>query len=377
MKKLKTGQLILSFRSGWLALCMLLLPYQALFAGNEQRAGSSGAAELLVNPWARSSGWGDANMSTVRGLEAVYSNVAGIAFTPKTELIFARSSWMSGSGLNLNAFGVAQKVGESGVLALSGMTVSAGEIEIRTVESPEGGIGTFSPSFTNIGLAYSKEFSNSIYGGMMVKIINGGISDLNTSSVAVDAGIQYVTGIGKDKAGNRRLDNLRFGISMKNVGPTMKYTGDGLSFRGTVPSGVSMTLEQRSAEFELPSLIKIGFSLHFNLTPKVDTIAKKVKSDNKLIVAGTFTSNSFTRDQYHFGFEYNWREIVFARCGYVYEKDIFSSVDRATVFTGPTAGISVQLPMSKEKGSTFSIDYSYRDTNPFAGVHSIGVKVTL
>ncbi len=370
MKKLRT-------RIQVFAICMIFLVPSTTFAGNEQRAGSSGASELLINPWARSTGWGDANMSTVRGLEAIYSNVAGIAFTQKTELIFARSSWLSGSGVNLNSFGVSQKVGESGVLALSGMTLGAGDIDIRTVESPEGGIGKFSPSFSNITLAYAKEFSNSIYGGMAVKILNGGISDLNSSSVAIDAGIQYVTGIGKDKAGNRRLDNLRFGISMKNVGPTMMFKGDGLSFRGTVPSGVSMTLEQRSAEFELPSLIKIGFSLHFNLTPKVDTIAKKVKSDNKLVVAATFTSNSFTRDQYQAGLEYNWKEIVFVRCGYVYEKDIFSSVNRATALTGPSAGFSVQLPLNKEKGSTFSIDYSYRDTNPFAGIHSIGVRVSL
>ena len=31
------------------------------FAGNEQRAGQAGASELLINPWARSSGWGNAN----------------------------------------------------------------------------------------------------------------------------------------------------------------------------------------------------------------------------------------------------------------------------------------------------------------------------
>lgn len=357
-------------------LAVFMIPV-ASFAGNEQRAGSAGASELLVNPWARSSGFADANMSTVRGLEAIYSNIAGIAFTKKTELIFARTSWLSGSGLNLNSFGLTQKVGESGVIALAGMTLDAGEIDIRTVESPEGGIGKFNPKFTNITLAYSKEFSNSIYGGLAVKIISGGISDVSMSSVALDAGIQYVTGVGKDKAGNRRSDNLRFGISMKNVGPTMKYTGDGLSFRGTVPSGVNMTLEQRSADFELPSLIKIGFSLHFNLMPKVDTIAKKVITDHKLIFAGTFTSNSFTRDQYHAGCEYNWREIVFVRAGYVYEKDVFKSAERATAFSGPTAGISVQMPLNKEKGSTFSVDYSYRDTNPFAGVHSIGVKVTL
>ena len=46
------------------------------FAGNEQRAGQAGASELLINPWARSSGWAGANVAGVRGLEGIYSNVA-------------------------------------------------------------------------------------------------------------------------------------------------------------------------------------------------------------------------------------------------------------------------------------------------------------
>jgi len=39
-----------------------------LKAGNKDRTGQAGATELLINPWARSSGWGSANMSRVRGL---------------------------------------------------------------------------------------------------------------------------------------------------------------------------------------------------------------------------------------------------------------------------------------------------------------------
>ena len=64
------------------------------FAGNEQRAGQAGASELLINPWARSSGWAGANVAGVRGLEGIYSNVAGLAFVEKTELIFSQTSWL-------------------------------------------------------------------------------------------------------------------------------------------------------------------------------------------------------------------------------------------------------------------------------------------
>ena len=46
---------------------------------------------LLINPWARSSGWAGANVAGVRGLEGIYSNVAGLAFVEKTELIFSQT----------------------------------------------------------------------------------------------------------------------------------------------------------------------------------------------------------------------------------------------------------------------------------------------
>ena len=57
----------------------VLLAIPQAKAGNEDRAGSAGATELLINPWARSSGWGSAGVSSVKGLEATFLNVAGLA----------------------------------------------------------------------------------------------------------------------------------------------------------------------------------------------------------------------------------------------------------------------------------------------------------
>jgi hypothetical protein len=362
-----------------LTAAAVMLISTAVFAGNEQRAGSNGASELQINPWARSSGWGDANVACVVGLEGMYQNIAGMAMTRKTELAFTNTQWLVGSGVVINSGGFATKVGETGVLGVSVMNMNWGEIDITTDALPEGGIGTFTPTFTTIGIGYAREFSNSIYGGMSVKLINESIFNLNASGFALDAGIQYVTGLGKDKAGNRNRDNLKFGITMKNVGSTMKYTGDGMSFMGFSPNGTSMTVEQRSQVFELPSLIKIGFSYNIRLAPKVDEVNETVSSDHNLILAANFTANSFTKDQYHFGLEYGFKEYLFLRGGYIYEDGITDENPdlRTTAFTGPTAGMTLQVPVNKENKSVFAIDYSYRLTNPFGGVHTFGARVTL
>ncbi|MBN2680991.1 MAG: PorV/PorQ family protein [Bacteroidales bacterium] len=338
-------------------LAILLVAPMSMFAGNKQRAGSAGATQLLINPWARSSGFGNANAASIRGLESQYLNVAGTAFVTGTELIFVHTNWLAGADIGINAFGFSQKVSETGVLSLSVMSIDLGKIPITTVALPEGGIGTFHPVFTNIGLSYAKAFSNSIFGGMTLRIVNEGITDVKASGVAIDAGIHYVTG---------KNQQIKFGIALKNVGPTMKYSGDGLTVRADLPSELNMTVEQRSAEFELPSLMNISVSYDFIFN-----------ENNILQMAGTFTSNSFTKDQICLGSEYNFRNLILARVGYVYEEGVFDYETRETAFTGPTCGLSVQIPMNKEKGSVFAVEYSYRDTNPFNGVHSIQARVTL
>ena len=345
-------------------LVVVLCFYSATtFAGNEQRAGQAGASELLINPWARSSGWGGSNIAGVRGLEGMYSNVAGLAFTKKTELIFTQTSWLqygskmfdaNSSVSNISTFGFSQKMGESGVLGFAVMNMNFGDIEITTVDLPDGGIGTFSPKYMNIALSYAKIFSNSIYGGMTVKMISEQISNVGANGIALDAGIQYVTGA---------KDNLKFGISLKNVGPRMSFAGDGISFRNYLNPDYEMTVEQRSSEFELPALLNIGLSYDFNIDV------------HRLTGAGAFTSNSFQKDQYRLGAEYSYKEYFMVRAGYTYEDGINDDETRTTALRGPSAGFTVELPMGN--GSTFGLDYSYRHTDPFQGSHAIGARINL
>lgn len=364
--KLTDMKQINNIRKVIIVFCFLLLAISYGYAGNPQRAGQAGASELLINPWARTSGWGGANVAGVRGLEGIYSNVAGLAFTEKTELIFSQTSWLQyGNKMfstdhavsNISSFGISQRVGESGALGFAVMSMDFGNIEITTVDLPDGGIGTYSPRFMNLALSYAKIFSNSIYGGVTMKVISEQISNVGASGVALDAGIQYVTG---------SKDNLKFGISLKNVGPRMSFSGDGLSFRGFVgdEDDYKMTVEQRSSELELPALLNIGMSYDINI------------NRHRITGAGTFTSNSFQKDQYRLGGEYSYRDMLMLRLGYTYEEGIRTPNTRTTALRGPSGGFTIELPMG-ENGSTFGLDYSYRHTDPFQGSHTIGARINL
>ncbi len=329
-------------------------------AGNEDRIGSAGASEMLVNPWARSTAFGTAGVASTNGLEAQFTNIAGLAFTEKTQIKFNYTNWLGDADISLNSAGIAQRVGDQTVIALSLQAFGYGDIDITTVDLPEGGIGEFSPRKNIINIGFAREFSNSIYAGLNVKVMNENISNLKATGVAFDAGIRYVTG---------EQDQMKFGITLKNVGTPMTFEGDGTSqeilYQGT---GGNATLVQRSATFEMPSLLAMGFSYDFIFD-----------ESKKLIVAAAFHANSFTNDQFNIGLDYGmaFKKAAFnVRAGFVGEKAIFDREESTTSLTGLTAGVSIDALLG-DKAIPFGFEYAIRTSNPFGVINTFGVTLSL
>ncbi len=343
-------------------LGIFVLPSQESFAGNKDRSGEAGGPHLLINPWAQSSGWGNVNTGGVRGVDATFGNIAGTAFTQGTEVNFTNTDWLKGTGTNIMAFGLTQRVGDGGALGITFMNMSFGDIDRTRFDQPdpEDNIGTFSPNFMYIGVSYSKEFSNSIYGGIQVKIVNEGIDNVSSTGVAIDAGIQYVSG---------ENDEIKFGITLRNWGPTMSAKGSGMAVR-VQPDGQDdkFTFETRTVDYELPSQLNIGASYDL------------LFGENRLTFAGQFAANSFTNDMMTLGAEFSLKEYLQLRAGYTYENgrfdpDVENNLSGMNAYDGPSAGMSINIPMSKENGSKFSVDYSFRKTKAFDNTHSIGVRI--
>lgn len=340
-------------------LTIVSLVSGSLFAGNPQRVGSAGASELLNNSWARNSGWGNVNTAGVRGVESVFLNIAGIANVENLELAFSNTQWLSGSDITINSIGLVKTVGGSGALAISLSNFSYGDLIVRTEAQPDGGISTISPYAAIITGGYAQKFTESIFGGVNLKFYNQGLPNLSVSALLVDAGVQYHTG--KD-------NRLKFGITLRNIGPSAAFGGDGLSIQATVPGGgYSQTFSSRSAKFEFPSNLVIGGSYDFYLG-----------SDQMLTAAINFQSNSLQKDEYGLGLEYSFRQTFMARVGYT----IFDNrIDRqqTNVHTGLAAGVSFMLPMSKDAGgNNLAFDYSFRATRtPFLGTHTLGIRLSL
>jgi hypothetical protein len=339
------------------------------FAGNKDRSGQAGAGELLMNPWGRSTGMFGLNGAQVSGIEAMKVNVAGLSKTPKTEIGLAHTRYLSGTGTSISNLGIAHNLGEIGVLGVNIMTLGFGDIPITTENSPEGGLGTYKPSFMNISIGLGHTFSKNMSAGLNMTYVNEAISNIRASAVGFDAGIQYTNG--KD-------DNLHLGITLRNVGTNLRFNGDGFSFNGTSPDfGKQITVQSRTDKFQLPSQLNIAaaYDLYLDKPKSADENAAEVfVPKHRLTPMLSFISNSFSNDWLGLGAEYAFKETFMARLAYRYEANIFSATETTTFYSGVSAGVTVQTNVGSNK---LAFDYSFRPTRIASGVHVIGLRFAL
>jgi hypothetical protein len=352
-----------------LPIAVALISSAQLFAGNPERQGQAGAVQLTINGYARSSGFGWAYAGGVKGVEASFMNPAGMDRNrQKTELVFSRSQWLVGTGIGINTFGFTQKLGEdgeSGTLGISVMQFGVKAIDITNEQNPDGGIGTYRVNMTNIGIGYSKSFSRSISAGAMVRAVSEGIPDAKALGVSLDAGVQYATTM-KPTASGIKKDDLKFGISVKNIGPDMRFRGDGVNYK-VVIGDITKTVEFKTQAVKLPALLNIGASYDIRLD-KGDEVY-----NNRLTLGLAFTNHSFYANQTSFAMEYGYKDYFNIRGGFAYSEGIFDYETRTSAYTGPMAGLSYDW--HAKDGNTISLDYSYRASNPFGGTHSFGLRI--
>jgi hypothetical protein len=328
-------------------------------AGNKDRSGQAGAPELLINPWAGSAGWGGVNTANIRGVESMFANIAGLAFVNKLELGFTQTSWLKGTDIGISNFGLGVRAGETGVIGLSVFSMQFGELDVTTTDQPDGTGATFKPSLLNFALSYAKTFSNSIYAGLTVRIISESIPDASAQGICLDAGVMYVAGA---------RDQAKFGIALRNLGPQMKFTGDGFSIKAFFQGNENaISVYQRSESFELPTQLRIGASYDF-----------LIGEMHRLTAAANFTSNSFSKDQFGLGLEYSLKEILILHAAYTYENGITSDVespDRTNAYKGLSLGGSIEVPLSKKNNLILGVDYAYQSTDNFSGTQSFGLRL--
>jgi len=341
---------------------VLALASITAFAGNPDRQGEAGAYELLLNPFARSAGLASMTTSNVAGAEAMRINVAGIGRVNGLEVTVSNMQYLVGTDINMNAIGIAAPMKNGAAFGMTIAALSFGDIPLTTTNSPEGNGSSFAPTFFHIGLGYSKVFDDKISVGVGLRFISQQIFNASATGFAVDAGVQYVSG---------EEDEFKLGISLRNVGLGMRFSGDGISeqFAETAAGDYQLTAKNNVADFELPFQLNIGASYDVNIDP-----------NNKVILIGNFTSNAFSRDNIGGGIEYAFRDIFMVRGGYNAEVGVEAGSFQAPLTRGLAAGASAAVPLGgidTGRRRYLFIDYAYRPTRLYDGNHNIALRLNL
>ena len=342
------------------------------YAANKDRTGQGSASELLLNPWARSGGLFGLNCANVSGPEAMKLNIAGLSKTKGTEVALAHTRYLAGTGMSISNIALGQDLGEIGVLGVNIMSFSFGEIPITTTSSPTGGIGNYKPSFLNLSLGLGHTFSKTMSAGFNATFVNEAIDNIKANAIGFDAGVQYVNG---------KRDNLHLGISLRNVGTNLRFSGDGFDFNGTSPDlSTEITVKQRSEKFALPSQLSIGVAYDFYLDEN-KTVAgegEEAKKDampkHRLSPTFSFISNAFINDWVGIGAEYAYKEKFMLRAAYRYENSITNKDETTTFYTGFSAGAGFQTQIAER---SVALEYGFKMTNISSGVHTLGLRAML
>ena len=341
-------------------------------AGSKKRRGTAGAQELLIPTGSRGTAMAGAYVSGISGLEAVEWNMAGLAgMTKSGQALSSYSSWIADIGVTSAA--IAYKFGGNNVFGVSLKSLDFGDIPVTTALLPDGTGELYSPSYLTFGFLYSRKMTDRIFFGTTMKLISESIMRESARGFALDAGVQY-----KSETG------FSLGASMRNLGLNMLFDGPDLEeFHTPEDTEPGTNTEPRRIhlqEFELPTTLELGVSYNVTLGPASG------------VVAASFLNNNFSFDEYRFGAEFLFAEMLSLRGGLSMgydpepygmdgientaddadDADGFESGSEEFIW-GPTFGVGLDL--SKLTGLGVTVDYAYRTAKFFDGVSWLTLTV--
>ncbi|OGR85321.1 MAG: hypothetical protein A2901_04575 [Elusimicrobia bacterium RIFCSPLOWO2_01_FULL_54_10] len=193
------------------AAFLLSFSSAAQAAFRDKDTGTRGGQFLKLPVGAKAIGMGEAATAIADDANAIYYNVAGLAFLDKKSGEYMFSKYVEETSYHWVGFGmpISETVGSFGI---GFQYFSAGDIDETNISAAK--VGTFKPTDLAVNLAYARHLfgaENSV--GVNMKIINSKIKE-SATAVAFDLGVQtrmFMDG------------KLLLGGAVQNLGGTLKY----------------------------------------------------------------------------------------------------------------------------------------------------------
>ena len=309
------------------------------------KRGTSGAQFLKIGVGARAQGMGGAFTAIANDASSLYWNPAGIAHIPNNEVIFAYSDWFS--DINHSFVGVVYKSETLGSFGISLTALTMGEMEVTTVDEPQGTGNYFNASDFAFGITFAKNMTDRFSFGIKVKMIRETIWDMNASGFAIDLGTIYNIG----------FSGLTLAMNMANFGPEMNFSGSGLlSQYNANPDGGNVgpvDVNLKTTAYPLPMTFR--FALSYNWDPFGESI--------DLVECVEFVKTNDRSEALIIGVETALLDMVYVRAG-------FNTAQESEMQEGLSAGLGINFKYGDYKGT---FDYAFTDYGRLQSIHRFSV----
>ena len=323
---------------GLIAILLMLSLTGSAYSGEFSRAGTIGAQFLKIGMGARYIAMGEASVACVNDAYAMYWNPAALTEISSSNLSFANVNWISDAQLNYASFGRA--LSEYSALGVCLTALTMGDMEVTTVEEPEGTGETYTASSYALTIGYARQLTDRFSAGISGKYVWERISEERASGIAFDFGTLFYTG----------FRSLRIGMSISNLGPELKLEGPELdSYYNPEPGNPNYDNVKAKLSvdpYDLPLTFRLGFAYDFIDSPESKfTVSMEAKHPNDNV------------QQASFGGEYLWKETFSLRAGYKlnYEEE------------GLTLGGGMKIKAGKN--TKLDVSYAWADFSRLSSVH--------
>ncbi|GIV45988.1 MAG: hypothetical protein KatS3mg036_0806 [Ignavibacterium sp.] len=311
------------------------------------KTGTTAAQVLKFNVGPRAIGMGGAYTSVSNDILSTYWNPAGTASINSNEVFFNHTDLYLDIKHDYSAF--ATNLSDLGTVGLFVSVLSMDEMEVRTIEQPEGTGEFFDAGALVIGVNYSRYLTENFSIGFNFKYINESIWHMSANGFAIDIGTLYKIPI---------LNEFRIAASISNFGTKMQLSGRDVT--KTFPSGSTgrdiLNVNFELDHFDLPLLFRFGVS------------ADLIKDENSRLTAGIDAVHPNDHSEYiNSGLEYSWNEIVFIRGGY-------NSLFETDSEKGLTLGFGLNYRLID--AIKIKLDYAFQDFGRLTNVHYFSFGIT-
>ena len=298
------------------------------------KRGTSAATFLSIGQSARAIAMGSAFVGVQGDPSSMYWNPAGIASIPGTSILFDHTNWFADIGYNFLA--ATYSIEGFGTLGLSIIVSDIGEMDVTTINEPDGTGQTFSATDFAVSLAYAIRLTDNFSLGFNPKIIYQSIWNTEATAFAFDMGVQYRT----------PFDDMILAMSISNFGTKMQLTGNSslILYDEDPNSGgnndkIPAYLE--TGEWALPLIFRVGLAY------------EPIKSEqHSLTLAVDALHPSDNYESMNIGAEYTFMNIFSIRGGY---KSLFLEDSEESFALG--FGLQKQIIGNV----TLYFDYAYQD----------------